>query len=370
MESTTSTPSPTLKYDTRSVVAAALCLGALFLDGAGWLLAIVGVGLLPRAAFPARIKWMLAAVALVPKILFLGVRSLTAPQGLSFTIEPRTLATSSSLWAWSTLLIGFGVLVVLQARRAPAAPGAPVGPQPVESQRPLLLRVLGLAMAVGGVVMLLGLLDGFQRIDDGGDGRWTLHHAARGTLATFTRDDLSAVEVREQHSSRGSSHYSVLVTLTEGRTFSVSTTSREAVQQVRDFATTADVPRGRVRSVPYRGATWVNGASGSALKDFVGTYEHVDASTGERSSLEFWIESGRLAGKEHVFVGQRPYVRPLRNIRVSDTGSMEYEPSTLAEVGHPSAATTSFSWRWSAGGESGRLTSDGFEVGGKKYRRR
>jgi glycopeptide antibiotics resistance protein len=72
---------------------------ALFFNALGWLLAIIGIFLLRRAVFQPRVKWILAAVAVGPKILFLGVQSLSAPVGLSFTIEPRTLATSSALWS-------------------------------------------------------------------------------------------------------------------------------------------------------------------------------------------------------------------------------------------------------------------------------
>jgi hypothetical protein len=85
------------RYDLRSVAAAALCVASLFFDAMGWLMAIVGVVLLRRAAFSPRVKWLLAALALAPKVLFLGVRAMSAPPGLSFTIEPTTLTTSSSL---------------------------------------------------------------------------------------------------------------------------------------------------------------------------------------------------------------------------------------------------------------------------------
>src|SRR5512136_2468240 len=97
------TPAPTRvpTYDLRSLVAASLCVASLFFDALGWLMAGVGVVLLGRAVFPRRVKWLLTALALAPKVLFLGVRAMSAPQGLSFAIEPTTLTTSSSLWTWS-----------------------------------------------------------------------------------------------------------------------------------------------------------------------------------------------------------------------------------------------------------------------------
>jgi hypothetical protein len=316
--------------------------------------------------FPQRIKWILAAVALAPKILFLGVRSLGAPPGLSFTIEPSTLATSSSLWAWSTLLAGFGVFVLYQSRRTPVSPDASAQP---ESQRPLLLKVVGLALIALGAGLLLGLVDGFHRIDDAGNGRWALKHAARGTIATFARDEVARIEVTENRSSRGPSRYPVRVTLTDGRTFSV-TAHRDALQDLRDFATTSNLGPGRLRILPYRDQTWTSGAAGFTLKDDVGTYEHTDQRTGERSTFEFWPEGERLAGKETVLDGQNKYIRTLRNIRISDTGRAEFELTTLAEVGQPAKTTLSFSWRWSPGGETGQLTKDGFDIGLKELTRR
>src|SRR5512137_711719 len=121
----TPAPSGVPNYDLRSLAAAALCVASLFFDAMGWLMAIVGVVLLRRAAFAARVKWTLAALAMAPKILFLGVRALSAPPGLSFTIEPTTLTTSSSLWTWSVLVAGFGVFLLIRARPEPSEPGAP-----------------------------------------------------------------------------------------------------------------------------------------------------------------------------------------------------------------------------------------------------
>ncbi len=159
----------------RTLAAAALCVAALFFDAMGWLMAIAGVILLRRAAFSSRTKWTLAALALAPKILFLAVRSLGTPPGLSFTIEPMTLATSSSLWTWSVLLAAFGLFMIVRSRPAPPDPGAP--PQP-PSRQPLLLKSIGLAAVAAGALLLSGLTDGFHRIDDAGEGRWAIRHAA------------------------------------------------------------------------------------------------------------------------------------------------------------------------------------------------
>src|SRR5512137_2976990 len=122
----TDTPAPSRvpRYYMRSLAAAGLCIGSLFLGPLGWLAAIVGVVLLLRAELPSRAKWTLAAIALLPKILFMGVSVATAPRGLSFEIESVTLTTSSSLWAWTVLLAGFGVVLLLQSRPKPPAPGA------------------------------------------------------------------------------------------------------------------------------------------------------------------------------------------------------------------------------------------------------
>jgi hypothetical protein len=367
MTSETPVPSRVPQYDLRSLAAAALCVASLFFDTIGWLMAIVGVVLLRRSAFPPRVKWMLAALALAPKILFLAVRSMSAPPGLSFAIEPTTLTTSPSLWTWSVLLAGCGVFLIFLARPAPPVPGAP--PQ-AETRKPLLLKVLGLVAIAAAAALLLGLADGFHRIDDAGEGRWALRHAARGTRATFTRADVASIEVNENRHSRGGSSYSVHVRLSDGRTFSVTTGSVVALQELRTFATTADLKPGTTRIVRRREGTWTNGASGFTLKDYVGAFEHADGNTGERTTIEFWIEGDRLAGKETVANGPTKFVRSLRHIKASDTGELAFEPTTRAEVGKPSESTMSFSLSWSPTGETGRLTKDGLEVGVKKFARR
>ncbi len=367
MPSETPAPSPVPTYDLRSLAAAALCVASLFFDAMGWLMAIVGVVLLRRAAFPPRVKWPLAVIALAPKMLFLGVRAMSAPPGLSFTIEPTTLITSPSLWTWSVLLAGFGAFLMFWARPEPSVPGAP--PQ-AETRKPLLLKVLGLAAIAAAAVLLLGLADGFHRIDDAGEGRWALRHAARGTMATFTRAEVASIQADENRKSRGGSSYSVRVGLSDGRTFSVTTGSVSALQELRAFATTADLRPGTMRIVRRRDGTWTNGAAGFTLKDYVGAYEHADGNAGERTTIEFWIEGDRLAGKETVASGPTTYTRTLLHIRASDTGDVAFEPTTRAEVGKPSASTMSFSLSWSPTGESGRLTKDGLEVGVKKFARR
>src|SRR5690349_13499048 len=107
------------RLDPRSLIAAGLCVGALFFDGLGWILAIAGIVLLRRAVFSGKAKCGLAAIAILPKILFVGVRSLNAPSGLSFPIEPRNLATSSSLWAWCILVAAFGVYLMFTKGQLP-----------------------------------------------------------------------------------------------------------------------------------------------------------------------------------------------------------------------------------------------------------
>ncbi len=363
----TPAPSGVPRYDLRSLAAATLCVASLFFDAMGWLMAIGGIVLLRRASFPARAKWTLAALAMAPKILFLGVRAMSAPPGLSFTIEPTTLTTSSSLWTWSVLVAGFGVFLLIRARPEPSEPGAP---PPPETRRPLLLKALGVAAIAAAAVLLLGLTDGFHRIEDAGEGRWAIRHAARGTRATFQRAEVASIEASENSRSRGGSTYSVRVRLSDGRTFSVTTGSVSALQELRVFATTADLGPGAVRIVRSRGVAWTNGASGFTLKDYAGVFEHTDTGTGERTTIELRREGDRLAGTETVANGPTRHVRTLRNIRASDTGELAFEPTTLADVGKPSESTMSFSLSWSPSGESARLTQEGLEVGVKKLARR
>ena len=366
MQSETLPSPPALRYDARSAAAAGLCLMALFFDALGWLLAIVGVVLLRRAVFPPKVKWILAAVALAPKILFLGVRALSPPPALSFTIEPQTLATSSALWSWTILMAGFGSFLIYVPLKMRGAPNAPV--QPASSGTPLL-KLAGLVIIALAFVMLLGLSDGFQRIEDAGNGRWALKHAVRGAVATFSPDELASLEATGTRGRRGPTRYSVRAKLTDGRTFSASTTSMGSLQDLRRFAVTAGLRSGTVRIRSPRAPDWTNGAWRFALSEFVGAYEHVDERLGERSTFEFWLQNGRLAGKETIVGKQGRHVQTLRDIKISDTGEFEFQQSPYAEGSEPSKSTYQFSLRWSTDGQTGRFTKDGLEIGPTKYRK-
>jgi hypothetical protein len=354
------------RLDVQSSIAAGLCVLALFFDVLGWILAIAGVVLLRRAVFSRTAKWLLAAIAIAPKILFVGVRSLNAPGGLSFPIEPRNLATSSSLWAWSVLLVAFGVILICAPQRAPQAPNAPVEPRP---RRSLLLAALGLVPIAAAMVMLLGLTEGFHRIDDAGQGRWALRHAARGNVAIFTGSEVASIDAAERYQSRKGRDYSIRVVLADGRSFSVTTKSAAALEELRRFATTANLPRGTVRIVRRSGGNWTSGASGFTVKDCVGTYVLSDESSRSRSTYEFWLDGERLAGKETVADSGGRHVRVLRNIKVNDTGEVEFQPGTYVEASQQDKGTMSFSFRWSSDGETGRFVRNGFEVGLQKYRK-
>jgi hypothetical protein len=353
------------RLDARSLVAAGLCVLALFFDVLGWVLAIAGILLLRRAAFSRTAKWLLAAIAIAPKILFVGARSLNAQGGLSFPIEPRNLATSSSLWAWCILLAAFGAFLIFLPRRSPQAPDAPVQPRPPRS----FLLSLGLVAIAVAVVLLLGLTEGFHRIDDAGQGRWALRHAARGNVAIFTGSDLASIDAAETYGSRSGRRYAVRVALADGRSFSVTTKSAAALEELRKFATTANLPSGKVSIVRRNGDRWTSGASGFTLKDCVGRYELADESSRSRSTFEFWLDGGRLAGKETVADPEGRHVRVLRNTKVSDNGDVEFQPATYVEASQRDKGTVSFSFRWSPQGETGRFVKNGLEVGLQKYRK-
>jgi hypothetical protein len=263
-------------------------------------------------------------------------------------------------------MAGFGsflIYVPLKMRPAPEAPD-----QPTSSGTPLL-KLVGVVLIGLAVAMLLGLSDDFQRIQDAGSGRWALKHAVRGDVATFTRDELASIEAIDRR-TRGSASYSVRVKLKNGRTYSASTRSVEAFQDLRKFAATADLRPGTVRIRRRNAGDWTNGASGFTLNNCVGTYEHVDERGGERSTFEFWMQNGRLAGKETTVDGPGRHVQTLRDIKISDTGEMEFEEIPYAAAQEQSKSTVSFSLRWSAQGETGRFTKDGLEIGLKKYRKK
>ncbi|HWQ55284.1 MAG TPA: hypothetical protein VN442_16480 [Bryobacteraceae bacterium] len=354
------------RLDGRSLIAAGLCVLALFFDLLGWVLAIAGIVLLRRAVLSRTAKWLLATIAISPKLLFIGVRSLNAPEGLSFPIEPRNLATSSSLWAWCIFLVAFGVYLIFVPQQLGRATAAPVQPRP---RRSLLIAAMGLVPIAVGVVVLLGLTDGFHRIDDAGQGQWALRHAARGNVAIFSGSDLVSIDATERYGSRSGRDYSVRVALADGRSFSVTTKSAAALEELRKFATTANLPRDKVRIIRRHGGRWTNGASGFTLKDCVGTYEHVDESSRSRKTFEFWLDGERLTGKETVADPVGRHVRVLRNIKVSESGDVEFQPATYVEASQQDKRTVSLSFGWSPQGETGRFVRNGFEVGLQKYRK-
>lgn len=353
------------RLDARSLTAASLCVLALFFDLLGWVLAIAGIVFLRRTAFSRTVKWCLAAIAIGPKILFLGVRSLSTPGGLSFPIEPRNLATSPSLWAWCIFLAAFGGYLLFQARRPPQEPNAPVQPRPYRS---FAIAGLGLVAIAAGIVLLLGLTDGFHWIHEAGRGQWALRHAARGNVATFTGNDVRSIEATERYSQRGGSSYAIRVALADGRSFAVTTKSSAALDELRKFATTANLSDGTVRIVRRRGALWTNGSSGFSLRNCPGTYEAADPG-GTRSIYEFWLDGKLLAGKETLVESPGRHIRMLRNIKLSETGDFEFEASPYLEAAQQDQGKLALSFGWSAKGETGRFVKDGLEIGPQKYRK-
>jgi hypothetical protein len=140
---------------------------------------------------------------------------------------------------------------------------------------------------------------------------------------------------------------------------------------LRKFAATADLAPGKLRIVPLWGGAWTNGASGITLKDRAGVYEQTEPNTGPRSTLEFWIEDGRLAGKETVADAGRRHVRVLRNIKLNEAGDVEYQPASYFEASRQKAEnTTSISFSWSPQTETGKFIPGGFQTGAEKYRKR
>lgn len=343
---------------------------ALFSGGFGWFFAFAGIYMLRRSSFSSSARWVLGAVALGPKLLFMGIRAMNAPSGLSFPIEPTNLATSSTLWAWAGLAIGLGLFFLVEFRRESRRPEFPPN-EPVRDQPRLglVLPILGVACVVGGVALLLGLLDGFQRIDDAGHGRWALHHAVKGTVADFSGSELATI-VAQERQSRRDNPYEIMVELKDGRTFSLTTRAASALDELRKFATTANLPPGTLRIVPLRGGAWTNGSSGITLKDCVGVYELVDPNARPRSTLEFWIENERLAGKETITDSQRRRVRVLPNIKLNETGEMEFQPASYLEASQQKADnTTTISFSWSPQTETGKFIPGGFQTGVQKYRK-
>jgi hypothetical protein len=105
------------------------------------------------------------------------------------------------------------------------------------------------------------------------------------------------------------------------------------------------------------------------LKDCLGSYERSDARPGEPSTIEFWFERGRLAGKETVVDERSKHVQALRAIKISDTGETEFRESPYFTAQETGKSTFSFSVSWSAQGETGRFTKNGLEIGARKYRK-
>jgi hypothetical protein len=356
-----------IRLDARSLAGASLCVLALFVDVLGWFLAIAGIIVLYRASMDRGAKLLLAIMATAPKVLFVVVRWQTAPAGLSFPFEPRTLATSSSLWAWSALLVALGLCLMFLPMKPPAAP-FPEAPSAGRQRVPLV--AVGLVAIAVAAVLLLGLTDGFHRIDDAGGGRWALRHAARGNVALFSPSEVNSIEGVERYGSRSGYSYSVKVFLANDRSFSVTTKSPGVLQELRRFAATANLPADTVHIALRRGGRWTNGASGFSPRDCVGIYTLSDEKDGSHSALEFWLDGGRLAGKETIASASGRHVRVLKNIKLGEDGAVEFEPGTYVEASQANpGGSVAFSFRWSSQNETGRFVPGGLELGAQKYRK-
>lgn len=269
------------------------------------------------------------------------------------------------------LAIGLGLFFLVESRRVesrrPEYP--PDEPVPDQPKLGLVLPILGVACAVGGVVLLLGLPDGFQRIDDAGHGRWALHHAVKGTVANFSASELATLVAQERRARRDK-FYEITVGLKDGRSFSLSTRAASALDELRKFATTANLPTAKLRIVPVRGPAWTNGSSGTTLGDYVGVYHLVDPNARPLSTFEFWIEDQRLAGKETIDESGRKHVRLLRNLKLNETGEMEFQPASYLEASQQKAENAfAISFSWSPQTETGKFTPGGFDTGAQRYRK-
>jgi hypothetical protein len=168
--------------------------------------------------------------------------------------------------------------------------------------------------------------------------------------------------------------------LADGRTFSASTTSSAAFEDVRKFAATAGLRPGTVRILGRFGRNWTNGATAFTVKNCAGTYEYVDERGGGRRMLEMWLQNGRLVGRETETVGQVRQTRTLRDFKIDDTGVAEFQATSFAGASGPSSTAISFSFQWPPKGghgfftggtsETGRFTREAFETGSKTYHKR
>jgi hypothetical protein len=193
----------------------------------------------------------------------------------------------------------------------------------------------------------------------------------KGRVAEFSGSDVATIVVEERHHSRSNNDYAVVFGLKDGHSYSVTVQTASVIDELRKFATTANLAPGKLRIVPYRGATWTSGSSGITLKACVGVYELSDPTARRRSTVEFWIENERLMGKETVDDAGQRHVRVLRNIKLDETGEVEYQPASYLEASHQQDENvTRISLSWSPQAETGKFVPDGFETEGQRYRKR
>jgi hypothetical protein len=268
-----------------------------------------------------------------------------------------------------------GLLIFYVPLKLRQPPGAAVE---AAATAPGWVRLTGLIPLALGIGLLAAPTDDFQRIDDAGGGRWALHHGVRGNVAVFAGAEITSLEAVERR-GRGGSNFKVRARLRDGREYSASTGSGTVVAELRKFAATAGLRPGALRIERRAGGTWTNAQAAFAAVSCAGTYEHTDPRSKERSTVEFWVKDGRLAGRETVVDGPRRHVRTLDAVKLSDTGEVEFRPSSYLEAsGDKTSEKISISFSFSTGGgtgpgsgggESGRFTQGGLEIGGKTYRR-
>jgi hypothetical protein len=214
---------------------------------------------------------------------------------------------------------------------------------------PLLLLAAGVAGAAWTARSMIGGSGSFEWIEAGESGPWRLVHTVRGTVAAFNADSVRAVEAYGMYSD-----FRVSFVLGDGRTFAVSTSSTRAPRELQRFAATSGLPPGRARLTGDGGVRWTNGSDGFSPAACAGIYR--TSPPAPPAAVELRWAAGRLTGTLKDAGG----VRPLRAVKVTEDGDIEY---TLGRQGF-------FARLVQAGRVRGALINGVLEAEGARYERR
>lgn len=340
-------------------------------------------------AISSGIKLGMTSLVVLPHPLYWWFHQPLLQDGLVFRFESATFAASSNAWMYYALLWCVVLYIVMLSVKGGREWLATQGiwfkhGSDIQWFRKdgsaLKIRdkaiIAGFAFLFVGAfvavetVKFFGLDDDFHTVRQGNDGVWGIWHDIRGRRAAFAVDEIDVLQANEwwSRSTRVSaSGAKVLVRLTDGRSFAMSTDSSFVFDELRTLAMTMDIDPDKVSLIRRNGQKDTYNPAGFRLKDIAGTYvASPGADMRSGNVLELEMHGNMLAGKEVITLEGRQYPRKLEQFRVKDTGEFSARAANILDVRHEPSDQTQIYLKaepeiW------GKFRDGGIEIGGSFY---